>query len=155
MVSPPHRCKCTAGNRRLSKKSHSIPVTAQATKMIRTSMVFLVLIYGAVAFQKLKHPTILVQKEILKPLFSSLADRPLTSARKQFFDAQDLLQIIPLDKYAVPSVSAIQTRVARALKTSVNKEKSKLQGYPSNDVKESIYLHLWSQISGNKANFLQ
>lgn len=110
-------------------------------------IVFSVL-YGASALQSLRYPTIVNRREVLKPTFSTVSRR-----RMNFGDAQDLLQIIPMDCYSRPNLQAVQ-QYAKETMESKNFQHSIIQrtgGYPSKGVKDSIYLHLWSHISGKQS----
>jgi hypothetical protein len=108
------------------------------------------LLYGVSAFQNIRYPTILQKRKIMEPLFATVFQNQDTRPRKSYFDAQDFLQVIPLDLQAVPSLPVIQAFAKKALgsKSTAQPSVQRTGGYPSKAVKDSIYLHLWSHLSG-------
>jgi hypothetical protein len=108
------------------------------------------LLYGVSAFQNIRHPAILHKRQAMEPLFATVFQNQDTRPRKSYFDAQDFLQVIPLDLQAVPSLPMIQAFAKKALvsKSTAQPSVQRTGGYPSKAIKDSIYLHLWSHLSG-------
>lgn len=95
-------------------------------------------LYGVTAYQNLRRPSILNQRDVLR---SAILNAPEMTSRRNFGSPQDLLQVIPIARYAVSPVKFTGTGVQTPAVQRGG-------GYPSAVVKEAVYQRLW-QILNN------